>query len=203
MNLARFRRYQQTKAGKMEAQAPEITDRRQFLLDRELERQKLETAADAEVGTLLVTGDLTVLGDVALAGNLTVAGNFALTGNLAVTGNLLVTGSLTLQGAFAHQGSTFAVFNGTPATQAAAYTQTYSTAARTVNAATALSLSDNTGGAGGGTIEDVTAVHDQSILNNNFADITDRVNSLIADNLNLRQLLNALIDDSQRFSFTP
>jgi len=41
-------------------------------------------------------------------------------------------------------------------------------------------LTDSTGGTADGTLADVTASHDQTILNNNFADLVAKVNSILA-----------------------
>ena len=46
-------------------------------------------------------------------------------------------------------------------------------------------LTDSTGGSADGTVADVTAAHDQTILNNNFADIVRLVNQLRADLVSL------------------
>lgn len=54
MNLEKFRRYEQLKAGVMKAQQPQITDRRQFILDRQLEEEKLSDADDATFGAVTV-----------------------------------------------------------------------------------------------------------------------------------------------------
>jgi len=61
-------------------------------------------------------------------------------------------------------------------------------------AATATSVSDNTGGAVGGSTEAVTAIGgaDQTNINNNFASITDDLNDLIADFSSIRTAVDAL-----------
>jgi len=67
------------------------------------------------------------------------------------------------------------------------YTQTYSTADRTVSNATAGSLGDLEATNGGwGAASEVQ-----------FDAITTRVDQLIADDLAIRKLINALIDDLQ------
>lgn len=162
MNLGKFRQYVELKAGRMRAQEPSVTDRRQFILERQLESAKLE--AD---------GDDAVVED------------------------------LTVTGAFAHQGTTLAFFNGTPATQAAAITQTYAVASATHLAPTAAQLTDSTTGTANATVQDVTAAHNQGILNNNFADLTAQINALIVDHANTKQVLNTVVDLLQRFEFTP
>lgn len=73
-----------------------------------------------------------------------------------------ITGELDLDGALNHDGTTVGFFSATPVTQ------------RTNIGV----LTDSTGGSVDGTLADVTAAHDQTILNNNFADIADRINKI-------------------------
>lgn len=42
------------------------------------------------------------------------------------------------------------------------------------------SLTDSTGGTADGTLADVTATPDQTIINNNFADLAAKVNAILA-----------------------
>lgn len=60
MNLGKFRRYQEQQAGKMQAQQPQVTDRRQFILDRQLEAEKLTDTDDASFGDVTIAGTLTL-----------------------------------------------------------------------------------------------------------------------------------------------
>ena len=82
------------------------------------------------------------------------------------------------------------------------YTQTYSTANRTVaNAgATVLTLTNMTDGSANNTLEDIgnTSSSNQSAaIEKNFDKVGDEVNSLIADVDELRQTVTAVIDDLQ------
>lgn len=90
-----------------------------------------------------------------------------------------------------------AFYNSTPVVQPSAYTQTYATADKTHANATSATLTDSTGGSADTTVADVTASHSQTILNNNFADLTAQVNALRVDLLDAKQLLNSVIDDLQ------
>lgn len=94
----------------------------------------------------------------------------------AVVQKLTGAGTFNITGPFDHDGTTFGVFGVTPATQRAAYTQTYSTAARTVTTPPA----DITGG-------DAPTEAEFNALNQQVTALT--------------KLANALIDDSQAFGF--
>ena len=63
--------------------------------------------------------------------------------------------------------------------------------------ATAATLTDNTGGTADTTLVAISATYVQAEVRNNFADLASQVNKLTADNLILRQLINALVDDHQ------
>lgn len=60
MNLGPFRRYQEQQAGTMQAQKPQVTDRRQFILNRQLETEKVAGADDVTLGAVTITGTLTL-----------------------------------------------------------------------------------------------------------------------------------------------
>jgi hypothetical protein len=81
-------------------------------------------------------------------------------------------------------------------TATGAYTQTYSTADRTHANPTAVAVT-NAFGTANATMEDATGAHDQTILNNNFKELTTQTNALIADVADLKQLVNSIIDDLQ------
>jgi hypothetical protein len=66
---------------------------------------------------------------------------------------------------------------------------------------TATALTDSTTGVVDGTVADVGAAFNQATLNNNFADVTDRINKLVADLANVKQVLNASIDADQLQGF--
>lgn len=93
--------------------------------------------------------------------------------------------------------SKLAFYGSTPIVQPSAYTQTYSTAAKTNPNATAATLTDNTGGTADTTLAAVGATYSQTVVANNFADLAAMVNKLTADHLATKKLLNSIIDDLQ------
>lgn len=90
-----------------------------------------------------------------------------------------------------------AFWGATPIVRPSAFTQTYATATKTHAALTSAVLTDSTGGTANTTVQDVTAAFDQTILNNNFADIVAQINALRVDMENTKQVINAVIDDGQ------
>lgn len=90
-----------------------------------------------------------------------------------------------------------------PLVRQAAYTQTYSTATRTVANPTAATITDNSGGSsGGGTIAAIGGAIDPTAAlkadtANAIATLAAMVNKLTADNLVLIKLVTSLIDDEQ------
>lgn len=87
-------------------------------------------------------------------------------------------------------------FGVTPVARPTAYVQTYATATRTHANPTATALTAASGTADG-TVDDVTAAHNQTILNNNFKEMATAINALVADVANVKQVLNSVIDDDQ------
>jgi|TARA_Y100000034_G_scaffold115229_1_gene152179 hypothetical protein len=82
------------------------------------------------------------------------------------------------------------------------YTQTYSTADRTVANATtaALTLSNMTDGSANNTLENIGSTSGGDVsgaIEKNFDKVGDEVNSLITDVDDIRQTVSALIDDLQ------
>ena len=149
-----------------------------------------KTAASPSGWSLNATGGS---GTNIAGGSLTVAGGKA-TGN-AVGGSVKVqTSTAGSSGSTLQSLATVAEFGPakiglygvTPVVRASAYTQTYSTAVRTVPAA----LTDSTTGTPGTTLNDVGAAFSRSTLNNNFATLNARL-------LEAMKLINSLIDDSQ------
>ncbi len=103
------------------------------------------------------------------------------------------------QGYPAHVNEAFAI----PAAQKAAtttYTQTFTTATRTVPNATAAALT-NANGTADGTFQDVTASPTQTTVNNNFQECSTQINALIVDVAELRKVVTAIIDDLQKYGF--
>lgn len=76
------------------------------------------------------------------------------------------------------------------------YIQTYVTANRTHDNPTGAVLTHAVGTADG-TVDDVTGAFDQTILNNNFKEVTTQIAALVSDMADVKQLLNAMIDDLQ------
>lgn len=112
-----------------------------------------------------------------------------------------------------HDGNNVGFYNVTPVARPSAYTQTYSTATRTHSNPTATALTDNSGGSADSTIAAMTdpadipltadALRDDLVANylaaarNNIADLAAKVNALIVDLANAKQVLNQVIDDHQ------
>lgn len=92
-------------------------------------------------------------------------------------------------------GATISLFGATPVARAAAYIQTYNAASRTHANPTAATLTDNSGGASGGVT--VAVVTDNASAANAIATLVAMVNKLTADQLNIKQVVNSLVDDSQ------
>lgn len=93
-------------------------------------------------------------------------------------------------------------FNATPIVRPTAYTQTYSTADKTVAARTAAALTNNTGGTISTTLAAITAgaaytQADMLAVKNALASLADQVNKLRNDHLDTTNAVNAIIDDLQ------
>lgn len=94
-----------------------------------------------------------------------------------------------------------AFHNATPTDQCPAYTQTYSTADRTVGNPTAATLTDNSAGTADATLEALVSgtvyATDVAAIRNNFADLAAMVNKLTADTLSTKKNATSIIDDLQ------
>lgn len=93
-------------------------------------------------------------------------------------------------------------FAATPVAQAAAFTQTYSTADRTHANPTGVVLTDSSGGTPDQTVSAVTdnaETTNNSTINDNFAEMADEINKLVADMADIKQLVNSVIDDMQAY----
>jgi hypothetical protein len=77
-----------------------------------------------------------------------------------------------------------------------AYTQTYATADKTHADLTSATLTAASGTADG-TVSDVGAAFNQTTLNNNFQECATQINALRVDLVDLKNLVNSLIDDLQ------
>lgn len=103
-----------------------------------------------------------------------------------------------ITGALQHTGTTVGLYGVTPATRPAAITQTYATADRTQATPEATALT-TFGVSANNTLVDVAtaSIADPAKINANFDDVGDEVNKLINDVADVKQLLNAIIDDLQ------
>ena len=115
--------------------------------------------------------------------------NLTLSGFLKTQGNGTQLGNGT--------GDTLGFFGAVPVNQPSAYTQTYSTGNKTVANPTAATLTDNSGGTASQTIAAIGSSYNQGEVRNAVASLTDEVNKLVADNLDLRQAITSIIDDLQ------
>lgn len=98
---------------------------------------------------------------------------------------------------FLVQSTNIGFFNVTPVARPSAYTQTYATATKTHANLTAATLTDSTGGTANTTLVAISGTGDDANVNNNFADLAAQVNALLADVTNVKQVVNAMIDDDQ------
>lgn len=81
-----------------------------------------------------------------------------------------------------------------------AFTQTYSSSTKTHSNLTVSTLTDSSGGSKDNTISAITdqsETTDNSVINDNFAELTEEINALRTDLINTKQVLNSIIDDLQ------
>jgi len=90
-------------------------------------------------------------------------------------------------------------FGVTPVARPSAWTQTYATADKTVANPTGATLTDNSGGGATDNTIGVIAIGGNvgQDIPDAIAELADEINKLVADNLDLRQAVTALIDDQQ------
>lgn len=167
---------------------------------------------------LTTKGDIFVRTSSAIARQAVGADNKPLVAEAAQTNGLRYGGKILVDEAeidadLNHDGSNVGFYGVTPAARPSAYTQTYSTATRTHSNPTATALTDNSGGSADSTIAAMTdpadtpltadALRDDLVANyllaarNNVADLAAKVNALIIDLANAKQVLNQVIDDLQ------
>ena len=120
-------------------------------------------------------------------------------GNLNLSGNLTVNGDTAIGSATTDLIGFFGV---TKVNQPGAYTQTYSTADKTVANATAaaLTLSNMEDGSANNTlvaIGNTSSTNQSDNIEQNFDKVGDEINALIADVDDLRKTVTAIIDDLQ------
>jgi hypothetical protein len=114
-------------------------------------------------------------------------------------GSVLIKGSTSGDAVIEVDGSGLGFFTAAPIAQPAAYTQTYSTATRTHANPTATALTDSTGGTADNTVAAVSGSGADATINNNFADLIAKINALITDLANAKQVLNQVVDDGQSY----
>ena len=84
-------------------------------------------------------------------------------------------------------------------TATSAWTQTYSTAARTIPAAVAVltAATDVSSETASSKIVEITSTIVKGDINNAFKSFQTKINALVADNLALKKAITAIIDDLQ------
>jgi len=97
-------------------------------------------------------------------------------------------------------------FGATPVTQRGAYTQTYSTANKTMANLTSAALTNNTGGTVSTTLAAITAGTtyaqlDMQRVRNALASLADQVNKLRNDLIDVKQFANSIVNDLQSLGF--
>ena len=147
-----------------------------------------------EGGTVSITGDLTVTGTI--TGNSVVDGGAAvvLTDDFSAAGT-----SKTPLIATDKSDDKIGFFGATPVVQRTTYTQTYSTADRTHANPTAavLTVAD-----GAGTNDNtIGAITDNTTTIAAVQELADEINKLVADVADVKQAINAIIDDLQALGF--
>jgi len=98
---------------------------------------------------------------------------------------------------FQHTGTQVGFYNVASVTRPSAYTQTYATATKTHSNLTSATLTDSSGGTANTTVAAVAGSGDDTNINNNFADVTAQINALRVDLVNLKGVVNSVIDDGQ------
>lgn len=149
----------------------------------------------ADVGAIVYWSDSNLYLGAATADNPNVIVRAPTAVFLQIAGNneIQVNATGTIVGRAAAQ---VGFFGSAGAAKPSAYTQTYSTTTKTHANPSAVTLTSGAGTPAGGTT-DVGAAFSQSTLNNNFATLVTAINALVADLANVKQVLNAVIDDAQ------
>lgn len=120
------------------------------------------------------------------------------------TTNTLINTTTDIQNAsavsvFKVNGAGVGFFNVTPVARAAAYTQTYSTASRTLPNPTSSDLTGISSSTTGSVLAEPSAAYTQAEMQQNFRRLQDQYNALRADHVALMQVVTSLIDDSQAY----
>ena len=109
----------------------------------------------------------------------------------------LADGTRAISGDLEHIGSNVGFYGVIVTARPDAYTQTYSATSRTHDNLTSATLTDSTGGTANTTVVAISGTSDDATLNDNFADLTTQINALRADLINVKNILNQVIDDDQ------
>jgi hypothetical protein len=120
---------------------------------------------------------------------------------ISSTGVVTMLGEAEIDGALNHDGSTAGFYGTAPVVQRSAYTQTYSTATRTHVINTAVAIIDGTGGTANDTLQSISSSYSQNEVRNNFADLAANMNAMLNDLIEVKKLVNSLIDDQQALGF--
>ncbi len=146
------------------------------------------------------TGRMGIGTNSGLTEKINVEGNIRLggTGNIIMTGKPQI-GGLTASKIVGTDGSKWL----TSIATSGVITQTYSNVATTHNNLTSSTLTDSSGGTPDNTVSlvtDQTETTDNSVINDNFAELTEEVNALRVDLVNTKQILNTVIDILQNIA---
>jgi len=127
-------------------------------------------------------------------------GGMTLNGNLTLgEGTSLILGTTTGVKIGTDPAQKVGFFNATPIARPSAYTQTYSTASKTHNNPASATLTDNSGGTAGTTLAAILGGGSacENATKDAIASLAAQINNLRADLLNLKQVVNSIIDDLQ------
>jgi hypothetical protein len=158
----------------------------------------LEATSGTEIARGLATGEF-IIGATTLVGSEL----------------LRVAGDALLEGVLEHTGGSLGVFGTSPAAQASAYTQTFSTADKTHAARTAATMTDSAAGTVTTTVGPLTdpvdtpatadALRDDLVatlipeLRDAISSLADQINKLQVDQVDTAEVVNALVDDFQLY----
>ena len=113
---------------------------------------------------------------------------------------------IEIDGILNHDGASIGFFAVVPVARATAYTQTFATASKTHAILTAATLTDSTGGVKDDTVAAIPVVGgsgattaQEGVIDDNFAELTEEINALRVDLNNVKEVLNAVIDDHQAY----
>ncbi len=146
---------------------------------------RLDTELDG--GRIFMNNVTQFLDQIFLSGNLNVGDGHNLVFSTSGTGTKIAGQNNQLMG----------FWGATPIARPSGFTQTYATTTKTHSNLTSATLTDSTGGTANTTLESVSNPPTQAQVRNNFADLAAQVNALRVDLVNVKGVLNAVIDDHQ------